>query len=160
MTRRRGILAALTVAGLLLGASAPLASAADDPWSFELWNELMSPYCPGRTLSDCPSGKAEELRGWIQDQEREGRSKEEVSEQLFVRFGDVILQAPRARGIGLVAYVIPVLAFLIGGAFVYVFLRRQGRGAAVTVPSAATAEAPTDPELERLVDEELDLSER
>jgi hypothetical protein len=89
---------------LLAGALAlPLAAHAEapipKPWHYDAWNSLMSPYCPGRTLMDCPSGEAGELREWIADQESAGRSREEVEEQLYAEFGDVILQAPRARGL-------------------------------------------------------------
>ncbi len=38
--------------------------AADDAkaWHYDVWNTTMSPFCPGRTLLDCPSGQAAELR--------------------------------------------------------------------------------------------------
>lgn len=145
---------------LLLGLSfsAPGAQAqGSQGWSYKLWHELMSPFCPGRTLADCPSEQAEELREWIVVQEEQGRSKDEVAEQLYGRFGDVIRQAPSPWGVGLAAYVIPALAFLAGGALVVWFLRRQGRGP--IVPETAGASPESDSELERLVDEEFGRSE-
>jgi cytochrome c-type biogenesis protein CcmH/NrfF len=138
---------------LLAGALVAGPAAADDPFALELYNGLMSPYCPGRTLMDCPSEQAGELRDWIAAQEESGRSRAEVEEELYQRYGDVILQAPRAEGFGLAAYVLPVIAFLIGGAIVWVFLRRQaaaGAGAAAARPRASL-----DPDIERRIDEEL-----
>jgi cytochrome c-type biogenesis protein CcmH/NrfF len=73
-----------------------------------------------------------------------------VEEELIERYGDVMLPAPRAEGIGLAAYAIPIGAFLAGGGLVAVFLRRHTRAAEVAVASA-----PLDPELERQIDEEL-----
>jgi cytochrome c-type biogenesis protein CcmH len=147
--------AALLLLVALLGAVAPTVGAepAETPYSYDLWTGLMSPYCPGRTLADCPSSQAAELRQWIREQEAAGRSRADVEDQLYARFGDIILQTPRASGFGLAAYAIPVLAFLVGGGLVVFFLRRQVRtrgGAPVSPPAVV------DPELERLLDRELD----
>jgi len=124
-------------------------------WSSELESELMSPYCPGRSLTECPSPQATELRLWIQSQERAGVPREAVEARLFDEFGDQLRHAPRADGFGLWAYLVPAGALLAGFAFVLVFLRRQ-RGAA----SEAAAAAPRlpDPDLERRLDEELEAT--
>ena len=148
---RTGLLAA-SLAVLALAAPPP----AEEAWSGELIDELMSPYCPGRTLRNCPSPQAGELMEWIEGQEEQGRDRGAVYEQLLSEFGEEIRQAPEATGFGVAAYVIPVLAFLAGGAVVAVFLRRQGRARDATSPPLSAA--PPDPELERLVDEELGRS--
>ena len=151
----RGLAAAALVAAAFAAsplAPAPAARAAERPYAIELYNGLMSPYCPGRTLMDCPSEQAAALRQWIAEQEQAGRSREEVEEQLYREYGDVILQAPRAKGFGLAAYVFPIVAFFRGGAIVWRFLRRQGGG---TPPLPAGPRAPLDPEIERRIDDEL-----
>jgi cytochrome c-type biogenesis protein CcmH len=121
-------------------------------WHYDIWNSMMSPYCPGRTLLDCPSGQATELREWIAEQEEAGRDREEVEAQLYEQFGDVILQAPKATGFGLAAYVIPIVVAVLGAGVLVIFLRRQA--ASTPPPSAPVAIAP-DPELDRLIDEEM-----
>jgi len=142
---------ALAVTSLALGA--PRAQAADG-WAYDLMNELMSPYCPGRPLADCPSPQAQTLRMWLIVQESAGRSRDEVEAEMVARYGESILGAPKAQGIGLTAYVLPALAFLAGGVIWFAFLRRQTRATPASSPQPATA-APLDPELERLVDERL-----
>ncbi len=115
----------LLLALVLLSAPVALAAAEPEGWSYELAHELMSPYCPGRTLAECPSSKADTLRMWLQVQEASGRSVEEVKAELVERFGDRVLSAPRPEGFGLAAYVLPVLAFVTGGLLVWRFLRKQ-----------------------------------
>lgn len=145
---------ALLLAGALLAAGgAPPAAAAEPPYSIELYNGLMSPFCPGRTLMDCPSSQATEMRDWIAAQEQAGRSRQEVEDELYAQWGDVILQAPRAEGFGLAAYVLPIVAFAAGGAIVWVFLRRQAAAGAGAAP--ARPRPSLDPEIERRIDEEL-----
>lgn len=151
MVRRRGLGIALATAVALAVSAAP---AAADPYAMELFTGLMSPYCPGRTLIDCPSSQAGELRDWIAAQERAGRSRSEVEQELYAQYGDVILQAPRAQGFGLAAYVLPLVAFLIGGGVVWGFLRRQAAAGAGS-PAVVRPRAALDPELERRIDEEL-----
>jgi cytochrome c-type biogenesis protein CcmH/NrfF len=146
----------LVVLALLALPAFPAAAeepAAAPSYSMELYTGLMSPYCPGRSLMDCPSSQATELREWIHAQEQAGRSRQEVEEQLYRQFGDVILQAPRAQGIGLAAYLLPILAFFAGGAVVVLFLRRQ-RAAAATA-ARPVPPLPIDPEIERRIDDEL-----
>jgi cytochrome c-type biogenesis protein CcmH len=127
--------------------------AASQGWSSELERELMSPYCPGRSLIECPSPQATELRLWIQAQERAGVPRSDVEARLVEEFGDMLRHSPRAEGWGLWAYLVPVLALLAGGALVFGFLRRQA-GAAAPAPAAA----PYDAELAREVERELGAS--
>ena len=142
-------------AALLLGVSTATAEgeAAADPegWAYKLSHDLMSPFCPGRTLAACTSPQADSLRMWLIVQEASGRSRQDVEAELFERYGDVLRPTPRAVGFGLTAYVVPVVAFLVGGVVVAVFLRRQTRAVATPKPPSH----PSDPELERLIDQEL-----
>lgn len=151
----RTLLVALALGVGLLGA----APAAASGWGYELADTLMSPYCPGRALSECPSPNAEKLRQWILEQEQAGRSRVEVEEQLYAQFGEQLRQAPKAEGVGLVSYAVPLLLFLGGGVLVAVFFQRI-RGAEKPAPPPATAAAvpaSADADLERQLDEELGL---
>jgi cytochrome c-type biogenesis protein CcmH len=150
--------ALVLLAGLALGASAAAEDAAvpaQERWAYELAHELMSPFCPGRALAECPSPQADALRLWILQQARAGATREEVEAQLLQSFGDQLRQAPRAEGVGLVAYVVPAVLVAAGAALLGLFLRRQSQRA---VPAAGAGVAPAparDPELERRLDEEL-----
>ena len=153
--------AAVRVCALLLALAAFAAPAAaatpasDDAatrWAYDLANDLMSPFCPGRSLADCPSPDAASLRMWIVVQAAAGRTRADVEEELYARYGEVIRAAPKAEGFGAGAYLIPIGVFAGGGALVAWFLRRATRRA------RARPEEPTrglDPEVERKLDELL-----
>ena len=150
--RVRSGFAIAAIAWALAAQPAFAADEAAESWHYAVWNSLMSPYCPGRSLLDCTSSQAAELREWIVEQEKAGRPREEVEEQLYQQFGDVVLQAPRASGFGLAAYVTPIIAVVIGAFGLAVFLRRQASAAG---KAPALAAAPPDPELDRIIDEEM-----
>jgi cytochrome c-type biogenesis protein CcmH len=143
---------ALGLAIALCAVALPAVAADAESWHYDMWNSMMSPYCPGRSLLDCPSSQAAELREWIAEQETAGRRREDVEDQLYAQFGDVILQAPKATGFGLAAYVIPILGVIAGALVLVIFLRRQA-AAAPRAPAAIAA--PLDPDLDRLIDEEM-----
>ena len=172
---RRSKLAGWTVVLVLLGG--PLAGSASaqggeegpPAWAYSMAHDLMSPFCPGRTLAACPSGQADELRQWILLQAAAERTRADIEESLYERFGDVILSQPRAEGgWGVSAYAVPIGGFLLGGSVVVFVLRRIVRGAGSAAPAAVSVpgrmgapegRAPRrvvdDAELERLVEEEL-----
>ena len=120
-------------------------------WAYDLPNDLMSPFCPGRSLADCPSPDAASLRMWILVQAAAGRTRADIEDELYQRYGEMIRSAPKPEGIGAAAYWMPAAVFLSGGALVFWFLRRATRGNA----SGEPAPRPLDPEVERKLDELL-----
>jgi len=153
---------ARTVCSALLALAAFAASAAEAPaphagdanapsWAYDLPNDLLSPFCPGRTLADCPSPDAASLRMWILVQAAAGRTRDDVEQELYQRYGEVIRSAPKAEGFGAAAYWIPAAVFAGGGALVGWFLRRATRRGAADGPPVR----PLDPEVERKLDELL-----
>lgn len=136
-------------------------AAMSEPWSYDLAGELMSPYCPGRTVASCPSPQAAELIQWMVLQESGGATRQQVIDMLVERFGEEILGAPPAKGITLWAYIFPLLGFVIGGVIAIVVLRRivRSRDAALPRPglqyAVTTGQPIEDADLARLVDDDL-----
>lgn len=152
--RRIAGLALLALSGAALAQPAGAPAQPESEWGYALSNELMSPWCPGFALPDCSSHYAQELRLWILEQERLGRSEEEVRADILAKYGEKMLQAPRAEGRGILAYAIPAVVILAGLAVLVAFLRKQGRRA---VPSSASPPA-VDSALLSRVDRELEDS--
>lgn len=84
--------------------------------------QTMSPFCPGRTLADCPSGYATEWRADIREMVAEGMSAKEIQATLEKRAGGNLSGSPhREAGYGLSAF-FALLALAVLGA---VFLRMR-----------------------------------
>lgn len=99
----------------------------------------MSPFCPGRTLADCPSEYAgewrKEIRGWV----AEGRSAPDIKDELERRAGANLSGSPNRDA----SYLVPV-GIALGGfgilALLFVRLRRSKE------PDAAPKDAPGEPD--------------
>ena len=119
----------------------------------ELSNELMSPYCPGRTISACPSENARKLEDHILAEARSGKSREEIETQLVGRFGtDIIGYAPQP----FVIYGSLFVGLVALGALGWAGRKwvRGGRGAArnAAAAGAAAAAKPSRAEFDALDD--------
>ena len=152
----------LGVVLLLLSSAGPVQSQPEaETWGYGLSHELMSPFCPGRTLAACTSPQAAELRQWILLQEAAGTSREEVVRILEERFGDAIRSTPEVEGWGLAAWLLPVGALAVGALLVFFVLRRLVGDSSEMESSAGAAVSPgvgrsvEDEALARRVDEEL-----
>lgn len=136
------------IVAICIDADSTLSVEKTSGWAYELSDELMSPYCPGRALSECPSSAAEELRLWIIQQENSGMSRESVESALLTRYGDILLQTPKAEGVGLIAYVVPGGLFVVIGLVGLVFILRRRQIMAVDLGKI-------NPEVSKKIDEDL-----
>jgi cytochrome c-type biogenesis protein CcmH len=143
MTRLATIaaLCTLVVAG---GAWAAPPNAAD------LEAELVCPVCE-TTLDQSTAPVAERMKTFIRVRIAAGDSEQEIKDALVAQFGSEVLAEPPGGGFGLLAWLLP-LAGLVGGAIaIGLLIRRWSRRG----PPEGQSEEKLDPELERLVDDEL-----
>lgn len=152
MSRSTGWPRALAVAGALLIAGSAAAQSGAPAEEGEVARrahgfaqQVMSPFCPGRTLADCPSSDAAALREQIRGLLAAGMSEGEIREQLSVHYGDAVIGVPRSR----LGWAVPVVLLLAGVFVLVAVLHRISRAS----PRAATAKAPA--ELEAELDAEL-----
>ena len=110
----------------------------------ELARDLMSPFCPGRTLADCGSPDAAVVREEIRKALGAGESPESVRARIETRFGDRVVGVPRER----TGWLLPIAARGAGAGVLALVIRR-----ALQPPSAS---APIPPEVERELTRELD----
>ena len=102
--------------------------------------EVMSPYCPGVTLHDCPSDAATEKRIEIEGWARSGWSEERIMAQLEEDFGDNIKASPSGTR-GLLAWAIPAIVLGAGVASALSLSKRwTGSTAALQPPTQISPE--------------------
>ena len=115
----------------------------------ELSRDLMSPFCPGRTLADCSSPDAAAVRQEIREALKTGEQPDAIRAKIEARFGDHVVGVPRQ----LLGWLIPIAALLAGAAALFWILRR-----AVSRP--APPPRTLSPELEARLAREIDEIEK
>ena len=139
-----------TALGLLVGTLAAGPAFAAPPNAADLEAELVCPICE-TTLDQSNAPVAERMKTFIRVRIAAGDSEQEIKDALVAQFGAEVLAEPPGGGFGLLAWLLP-LAALVGGAIAIALLvRAWSRRAPPAEPSAGEL----DPELERLVDDEL-----
>ena len=106
-------------------------------------DQLRSPYCPGLMLETCPSPQAGALRDSIYDLAAQGADSEEIVEWMLGNHGEEWRGVPRMSGAGLLAWVIPPLAILLGLGLLIGWLRsnRTDPVSSAPVPESNLSEA-------------------
>jgi cytochrome c-type biogenesis protein CcmH len=87
-----------------------MALAQDVTQANQLLSKIMSPFCPGLTLANCPSPNAETLRVAIRERLAAGEPSDAIMESLVLVYGEEVRGAPRPRGWGLVLWTLPFVA--------------------------------------------------
>lgn len=90
--------------------------------------QLRCPVCQGLSIQDSPSELAQSMRSLVRDQLAAGKTPDEVKAYFVSKYGEWILLAPKARGFNLIAYALPVLVVVGGGAAIAVAVRRWTSG--------------------------------
>lgn len=120
--------------------------------------QTMSPFCPGRTLSDCPSEYATEWRRDIRRMVAEGKSATEIQDELERRAAGNLSGIPNNQS----SYAIPIGFALVAGVVLYFVFARLIRGVGVSADTGSegrvaskerTKSAPHEASDERLQDE-------
>ena len=128
----------------------------------ELSNEMMSPYCPGRTIASCPSDNARKLEDQILAQAQAGKSREQIEQSLVERFGPQIVGYAPQPTLVWGAAVAGLLGLLVVAWMGRKWLRPApavAAGAGVVAASPAPAHGPSKAERARLDDALDDLDE-
>lgn len=107
--------------------------------------QLRSPYCPGLMLEVCPSASAAALRDSIYDLAAEGYTTDQLVEWMLARHGEEWRGVPQRSGAGLLAWLVPPLALLVGIGVVVGWMRANRAETAAT-PAQVTPISDADRE--------------
>ena len=80
----------------------------------------MSPFCPGRTLADCPSPNATLVKDEIRALLRSGRTEAEIRADLSARYGDALVGVPKTP----LGWFLPAAMLVVGIGLLLFALRR------------------------------------
>lgn len=142
-------------------AGVPVVLTAAQEKRFErLESRLKCPVCRTQSVRESSSFMALEMRARIGELIAAGRTDDEILAYFVERYGDYILLEPRKEGFGLSAYVLPLLAVIVGGALLLVTIVRRRRepdpaAGEGSEPSEARSARALSPAERARVDEEL-----
>ncbi|MBE7636292.1 cytochrome c-type biogenesis protein CcmH [Sneathiella sp. P13V-1] len=149
MGRIKHLVAILGVmAGLALSAPAfaifveeRLPNAADEARAREIAEDIRCLVCQNQSIMDSNAGLAKDLRAIVREQVAAGKSDDEVREFLVVRYGDWVLLNPPLKTRTLILWASPFVLLVVGGFFMFRFLRRKNdRAETAAAPAPLTAE--------------------
>lgn len=135
---RRGVnrAAVVVVAFALLPAASGVAQ---EPQASlpDIEDEVMCPVCGTLLQLASESPQAERERALIRQLIAQGKTKDEIKDELVAEYGKDVLAVPDSDGFDLVAWVVPGLVVVAGGLAIFLGLRRWRA-------TSEAAEAPSD----------------
>ena len=101
---------------------------------------IRCPVCQGLPITESPSDLSQQMLRDLRGQVAAGRSDEQITDYFASRYGDTVLLDPPRRGVNLLLWLGPLLAFVLGGGWLLGYLRRN-RAALPELPEAVDSES-------------------
>jgi cytochrome c-type biogenesis protein CcmH len=117
---------ALMLALFVLAPAATAAASAPQTSLPDVEDEVMCPIC-GTLLELSESPQANRERIFIRRLIAEGKTKQQIKDELVDQYGRAVLATPKGSGFDLTAYVVPILAFLLAAIAIALGVRRWRR---------------------------------
>lgn len=93
----------------------------------EIFDTTMSPFCPGRTISACPSESARALRDDILVRLEHGESPLALRQELMDSYGQGLTGTPQGNAARIIGWAAPIV-FLVAMAFLALRMLRRCAG--------------------------------
>jgi cytochrome c-type biogenesis protein CcmH/NrfF len=81
--------------------------------------------CPHLVVTRCGCSVADQIMTEIQTMIDAGQSEDQIVQSYVAKYGQTVLAAPTKSGFNLSAWAIPFIAFFIGGAILFSYLKKQ-----------------------------------
>ena len=91
----------------------------------EIYKNLRCLICQGQSIADSNSDFASTVKLVVQDQIREGKSKEEIYDFLISKYGEWIVYQPALTKNNLLLWSLPYVVLILGGFVVFFIVRRK-----------------------------------
>ncbi len=125
----------------------------------EVAKNLWCPLCNGVRLDNCELQACIQMKEVIAQKLAAGESQDQIRAYFVQQYGDVVLGAPSTQGFNSLAWILPVLAVVVGLGWLAYFIRSTIRKRSPSASAAAEQTPPTQEaqdEYMHRVDEELD----
>ena len=93
---------------------------------------LMCPVCPGESIDQSQNDLAINMKAIVKEQISEGKTDDEILDYFVQKYGVVVLMEPPRDGFGILAWLIPVVAFVVAFTavlFSLFLMKRRGKEA-------------------------------
>jgi len=91
-------------------------------------SEVRCPVCEGQSAAQSQAAASIQIRDRIRQELSGGESEKQILAGLVQSYGVGILEKPEARGVGVLVWVVPVVAFVLAAAGLVMAFRRWGSG--------------------------------
>ena len=117
----------LTTLGLLLVILGAAGQQDLEEQTRKIASELRCPVCQNLSAADSPSELAQEMRQFIFDQLKQGKSPEQIKGYFISKYGEWVLLAPTPKGFSLLLWILPFAAAGAGIVLVLFLIRRWAK---------------------------------
>jgi cytochrome c-type biogenesis protein CcmH len=135
-----GLLAAAALAAVAFRGPASTPTTADRV--HQIAGGLRCPVCRDLSVADSPAPLAQQMRDTIAKGLEAGQTPDQIRDGFVAAYGESVLLSPPRRGIGLVAWLAPVLLAVAGAWIALAIVRRWRSGA--RNPSQPSGSGPPD----------------
>ena len=115
--------------------------------------QLYCPVCENIPLDVCPTQACEQWRETIRDQLEHAWNEAQIKQYFADQYGDRVLATPPAKGLNRIIYVLPPVAILQGGVFLFRAFRSWTKVEDSGEKPTRDVEKPRDPYVLRLEEE-------
>jgi cytochrome c-type biogenesis protein CcmH len=153
VSRRRAILLALALTGVLAATATAAATAGADTTArsaatpkasyLQVVDDVMCVVCH-EPLGVAQSPEAFQERDYIRQLIAQDKTRKEIENDLVQQYGPAVLARPPAHGVNLLVYIVPPLVLILGIAIVAVFIPRWRRRSRQADPSPPPPTASLD----------------
>ena len=91
----------------------------------EIYKNLRCLICQGQSIADSNSDFAATVKLVIQDQIKEGKSKDEIYDFLISKYGEWIVYHPTLNKYNFLLWTLPYVVLIFGGFVIFVILRKN-----------------------------------
>ena len=96
----------------------------------EVYKNLRCLVCQGQSIADSNSDFAVTIKLVVQDQIKQGKTKDEIYAFLISKYGEWIVYRPTFSKGNLLLWILPYFTFIIGGLIIFVIIRKSNNNKA------------------------------